>query len=93
MSLNKIWKLKPPSPNAESLAHETGIDSLLAQLIYNRNIRDKESTISFLAPKLAFLLDPSELKDAFNEALNHDGPALVDVLVESTTARLARTMG
>ena len=63
MPYNKIWKLKPPSPNAESLAREIGIDSLLAQLLYNRNLKDKESTLAFLAPKLTSLLDPSGFKE------------------------------
>ena len=36
--------------------------------------------------------DPAELSDALKEAISIDGPSVVDILAESTTARIARSM-
>jgi single-stranded-DNA-specific exonuclease len=63
MNNNKIWRLKPPSPNVSEFASETGITSLKAQLLLNRGISDKDSASAFLSPKLSDLLDPMLLKD------------------------------
>jgi single-stranded-DNA-specific exonuclease len=63
MNNNKIWRLKPPSPDASKFASETGITSLKAQLLLNRGISDKDSAYTFLSPKLSDLLDPMLLKD------------------------------
>jgi single-stranded-DNA-specific exonuclease len=61
--MTKIWKLRPPSPSASNLAHETGITPLEAQLLINRGITDTPSAISFLTPRLSGLIDPMLLKD------------------------------
>jgi single-stranded-DNA-specific exonuclease len=61
--MTKIWKLRPPSPSASNLAHETGITPLEAQLLINRGITDTPSAISFLTPRLSSLIDPMLLKD------------------------------
>jgi single-stranded-DNA-specific exonuclease len=63
MNNNKIWRLKPPSPNAEDFASETGTTKLKAQLLLNRGVSDKDSVFKFLNPRLSDLLDPMLLKD------------------------------
>ncbi len=61
--MTRIWKLRSPSPRASSLAHETGITPLQAQLLINRGITDTSSALSFLTPRLSDLTDPMLLKD------------------------------
>ncbi|MGD8228708.1 MAG: single-stranded-DNA-specific exonuclease RecJ [Desulfobacteraceae bacterium] len=61
--MTKIWKLRSPSPDASSLAHQTGITPLEAQLLINRGITDTTSARSFLTPRLSNLTDPMLLKD------------------------------
>lgn len=63
MNNNKIWRLKPPSPNTADFASETGTTNLKAQLLLNRGISDKDSASAFLSPRLNDLLDPMILKD------------------------------
>ncbi|MFH1241621.1 MAG: single-stranded-DNA-specific exonuclease RecJ [Pseudomonadota bacterium] len=58
----KIWKLRPSSPGASQLAHETGLTSLQAQLLINRGISDPADAESFLYPRLANMADPLVLK-------------------------------
>lgn len=70
MTLNKIWKLIPPSPFAPRLAAEAGISPLKAQLLLNRGITDGPSAMSFLSPRLADLADPMLLKD-MDRAVDH----------------------
>lgn len=59
----KVWKLRPPSPHASQLAHETGLSILETQLLINRGISDSGSVRSFLSPRLSNLMDPMILKD------------------------------
>ncbi len=58
----KIWKLRPSSPGASQLAHETGLTTLQAQLLINRGISDSADAESFLYPRLANMADPLVLK-------------------------------
>jgi single-stranded-DNA-specific exonuclease len=59
----KVWKLKPPSPFAPSLAFESGLPLLLAQLLINRGIMESDGAQAFVSPRLANLAHPMELKD------------------------------
>jgi single-stranded-DNA-specific exonuclease len=61
--MTRIWKLRSPSPHASSLANETGITPLQAQLLINRGITDTSSALSFLTPRLSDLTDPMLLRD------------------------------
>ncbi|MBC8177067.1 MAG: single-stranded-DNA-specific exonuclease RecJ [Desulfobacteraceae bacterium] len=62
MSLNKIWKLKPASPDASQLARRTGITPLQAQLLINRGITESIVAQSFLSPRLSQMADPMLMK-------------------------------
>ena len=61
--MTKVWKVKPPSPQASQLAHETGLSILETQLLINRGISDIGSVRSFLSPRLSNLMNPMILKD------------------------------
>ena len=63
MPLDRIWKIKPPSPQALQLASDTALSPLQAQLLINRGISDNESARSFLYPRLGKMADPMLLKD------------------------------
>lgn len=63
MFVNKLWKIKPPSPLTTKLSNETGLSLLMAQLLINRGITDKNSATSFMRPRLADMIDPMGLKD------------------------------
>lgn len=62
MVLDKRWKRIPPSLHAAQLADEIGSSLLIAQLLINRGISDRDSAESFLSPKLSDLMDPMLLK-------------------------------
>ena len=62
MPFQKKWKLPLPSPTAPQLAREAGLTPLQAQLLINRGIRDKDTALSFLSPRLAEMVDPMRLK-------------------------------
>ncbi|MFH1122678.1 MAG: single-stranded-DNA-specific exonuclease RecJ [Pseudomonadota bacterium] len=59
----KFWKLRPPVPYASTLARETGLSPLEAQLLINRGLSDTASAKSFLSPTLSQLSNPMQLKD------------------------------
>lgn len=61
--MEKVWKLKLPSPLAPQLARETGVSVLEAQLLINRGLSESQSASSFLTPRLADLIDPMLLVD------------------------------
>ena len=62
MSLNKVWKLKPASPDASQLARKAGITPLQAQLLINRGITENSVAQSFLSPRLSQMADPMLMK-------------------------------
>jgi single-stranded-DNA-specific exonuclease len=61
--MTKVWKINPPSPFAPNLALESGLPLLLAQLLVNRGITESHSAQAFVAPRLAHLAHPMDLKD------------------------------
>ena len=63
VSLDRIWKVKPISPQAVQLASDTALSPLQAQLLINRGISDNESARSFLYPRLGNMADPMLFKD------------------------------
>lgn len=63
MTNEKIWRLRPLSPQASQLALETSISPLKAQLLLNRGVSTGNSAASFLSPRLSYLIDPMLLKD------------------------------
>ena len=56
MAMN--WKIKPRSSLTTKLAKELSIAPLLAQLLVNRGIDNKESARAFLSPRLSDMADP-----------------------------------
>jgi single-stranded-DNA-specific exonuclease len=63
MAVQKIWRLKPPSPEASRLASKVGIRPLQAQLLINRGVTSPAEANAFLNPTLAGIKDPWLLSD------------------------------
>jgi single-stranded-DNA-specific exonuclease len=63
MTNDKIWRLRPLSPQASQLALEAGISQLKAQLLLNRGVSNCSAALSFLKPRLSDMPDPMLLKD------------------------------
>jgi len=61
--MKKVWKLKAPSPQAETLSREAGLSLLMAELLIHRGIHESRHAQTFLSPRLSHLVPPSELKD------------------------------
>ena len=61
--MNSVWRMPPPSEDAQGLAHETGLPPFQAQFLINRGIRDIESATAFLSPSLSQLESPMLMKD------------------------------
>lgn len=62
--MQKRWIFRQGDPALrERLARELGISSLLAQIVVNRGIRDRDEADAFLWPKLNRLHDPMSLPD------------------------------
>jgi len=61
--VRRLWKVKAPSPLAPSLAAQTNLSTLQAQLLINRGITRKESVHDFLSPRLAHMADPFLMAD------------------------------
>jgi single-stranded-DNA-specific exonuclease len=61
--MKRVWKLKAPSPQVETLSRETSLPLLAAQVLRNRGILDHQSAASYLSPRLTQMLDPCLLKD------------------------------
>ena len=59
----KKWHIRPKSPLAQKLAKNLGINSILAQVLINRGVRDEESARAFMFPRLADMPDPWLLPD------------------------------
>ena len=62
MLSDRVWKIKPLSPFASTLALETGLSPLQTQLLINRGISDKETAQTFLHLRLADMVDPMLMK-------------------------------
>jgi len=62
VSSDKIWKLKPASPDVLQLARKAGITPLQAQLLINRGITESTVAQSFLTPRLSQMADPMLMK-------------------------------
>lgn len=58
----KRWRILPPYEAAANLARRLATSPLVAQLLYNRGIRDAETARCFLKPKLADLHEPHRLE-------------------------------
>ena len=61
--IDKVWKLKSPSPLASQLSVEAGLTPLQAQLLINRGISDGESARFFVHPQLTHMADPMLMKN------------------------------
>ncbi|MEW6669492.1 MAG: single-stranded-DNA-specific exonuclease RecJ [Thermodesulfobacteriota bacterium] len=61
--MTRIWRLKPLSRQARTLAERTGLGLPEAQVLVNRGICDEKRMASFLSPRLSSLLDPFLMKD------------------------------
>lgn len=55
------WKILPPEPGAETLVGALGCHPVVAQILWNRGLRDPAAAESFLAARLRDLPDPSSL--------------------------------
>jgi len=63
MPVEKTWVLAPPAP-PEFLERFTNLDSVIAQLFYNRNLKNKNAAAKFLNPDYrAGLYDPFLILD------------------------------
>jgi single-stranded-DNA-specific exonuclease len=57
----KHWHICPTDPQAPTLAKETGISLLTAQVLINRGIGGPDEARAFLAPKLTQLIPPEKM--------------------------------
>lgn len=58
--LEKKWKLRDPAPE-EFLKKFSEIPRVILQLLWNRNLRDKEEIYKFLNPNLHYLYPPERI--------------------------------
>lgn len=63
----KVWDICPVADNAAEFASDLKISPILAQVLINRGITDKETAQGFLSPKLVDLIAP-ELMPGATEA-------------------------
>jgi single-stranded-DNA-specific exonuclease len=62
--MQKIWRIKESDPSiSRNLASQLGISFLIAQLLINRGITDKESGYAFLHPDFSQLHSPDKMPD------------------------------
>ncbi len=73
----KEWRIEPHWPGCQQAASDWRVTPLLAQILYNRGIRDPRQAKTFLAPKLAELHEPSLLPGA-EAAAEHIAKAVKD---------------
>jgi len=59
----KEWIIRPPWPGCREAAIKLGVSETVAQVLYNRGIRDVSSARQFLNPKLSDLQEPHCLPD------------------------------
>lgn len=63
MSIEKTWQLAPKAPS-EFLQQFTNLDSIVIQLLYNRDLKDKNAIVNFLNPDYKTgLYDPFLIQD------------------------------
>ena len=96
MAIEKIWKLREVADrdNVRQLASELGVDSVLAELLVQRDVHTFEQARSFFRPSLDDLHDPFLMKDMdkaverLHEAVTAREKILVygDYDVDGTTA-------
>lgn len=96
LSRETLWNFKPQAGAAEieRLSKQLNMDPLIAQLLLQRGISDKESARAFFRPKLSHLHDPFLMKDmdravARIELAMHRGERILvygDYDVDGTTA-------
>ncbi len=55
------WRLKPAWAEREAFARQLRVPPLVAQLLYNRGVRQLEAARRFMQPTLKDLIDPAEL--------------------------------
>ncbi len=68
----KVWHLLPHDPAAmDRLAKSLGVSPVVAQLLLNRGLTEKEGALSFLEPKLNGLRAPEALPGATNAVDSH----------------------
>lgn len=62
--MQKIWRIKEPDPSlSRKLASQLDIPILIAKLLLNRGITDKESGYAFLHPDFSQLNSPNKMPD------------------------------
>ena len=60
----KCWMVAPPWAERERAARRLGVSPLLAQLLFNRGLTDRDAVRAFLNPQLKTLPDPDLLPGA-----------------------------
>ncbi len=60
----KCWMIAPPWAERERAARRLGVSPLLAQLLFNRGLTDRDAVRAFLDPQLKTLPDPDLLPGA-----------------------------
>jgi single-stranded-DNA-specific exonuclease len=66
--LERQWKIAESWPGAAELAVKLGISPRIAQVLYNRGIRDYEQAQRFLEPRLNSLTEPEDMPDLLRAA-------------------------
>lgn len=61
--MNRDWSILPLWPGRDEAAIKLGVSPIVAQVLYNRGIRDIDEARLFLAPKLNGLIEPEEYDD------------------------------
>lgn len=61
--MNRVWRIRPSSPDSQRLSHSMGISLIEAQILSNRGISGEDAIATFLSPRLSHLLDPMFMKD------------------------------
>jgi len=64
----KRWMIAPPWPECERAARRLGVSPLIAQLLFNRGITDRDTAQAFLDPQLKTLPEPNLLPGAAEAA-------------------------
>lgn len=57
------WQIVEEWEGAEDLARRLGVSKTIAQILYNRGIKDFDAAISFLRPNLSNIIEPEEIPD------------------------------
>ena len=59
MQQKKLWQIKPINEEAKDLSKDLKVSPLLANILINRNIENKQDGLYFLNPRLTELKDPT----------------------------------